>query len=281
MRTEEEITTLVLQVALANEHIRAVLLTGSRANANIKRDSLQDFDIIYIVTQIDAFISDHGWIDVFGERLIMQLPDEMLMGKKDPHVFHYLMLFTDGNRIDLTLYPLNRLVYLLQEESLLKVLLDKENSIQLPPSREKKYLIKPPAEKGFKDCCNEFWWVSTYVAKGLWRKEVVYAKGMLEGPVRAMFFQMLEWTIGVRTSFTVSFGKSGRNLQQHLSSRFYDKILATYPDGNIENIWKALFLMAELFDEIANEVANAMQFFYYAEEANNVKSYLKSIHVMP
>ena len=281
MRTEEEITTLVLQVALANEHIRAVLLTGSRANANIKRDSLQDFDIIYIVTQIDTFISDHGWIDVFGERLIMQLPDEMLMGKKDPHVFHYLMLFTDGNRIDLTLYPLNRLVYLLQEESLLKVLLDKENSIQLPPSREKKYLIKPPAEKGFKDCCNEFWWVSTYVAKGLWRKEVVYAKDMLEGPVRAMFFQMLEWTVGVRTSFTVSFGKSGRNLQQHLSSRFYDKILATYPDGNIENIWKALFLMAELFDEIANEVANAMQFFYYAEEANNVKSYLKSIHVMP
>src|SRR6478672_4007944 len=109
MRTEKEIKTLILDIAEKNEIIRAVLLTGSKANPNVRKDKLQDFDIIYFVTQLDTFTQNHSWIDVFGERLIMQLPDEMAIGERDQYAFHYLLLFTDGNRIDLTLLPLYRL----------------------------------------------------------------------------------------------------------------------------------------------------------------------------
>jgi aminoglycoside 6-adenylyltransferase len=282
MRSEEEILALVLQVAEANENTRAVLLTGSRANLNARKDKLQDFDIIYIVTQLETFIHDHSWIDVFGERIIMQLPDEMEIGGKDRYAYHYLMLFTDGNRIDLTLYPLNKLAYLHKEESLVKVLMDKDNCFPIPFSAsELSYFIKPPKEKEFLDCCNEFWWVSTYVAKGLWRREIVYTKEMLEGPVRAMFLKIIEWYIGVLTYFTISFGKSGKNIEHFLSPQLYNQIVATYPDSSIENTWKALFLMTELFDQLANKVANAMHYRYHVEEANNVMSYLKHIHAMP
>ncbi len=87
--------------------------------------------------------------------------------------------------------------------------MDKDDRLKMLPSpSENSYVIKPPKEKGFLDCCNEFWWVSTYVAKGLLRKEVVYAMGMFECTVRAMFLQMKEWYIGILTSFTVPFGKS-------------------------------------------------------------------------
>jgi len=282
MRTEEEIIKHILNIAEKDENIRAVLLTGSRVNPNAKKDILQDFDIIYVVTQLDTFIKDHSWIDALGERLIMQLPDEMTIGEIDQYVFHYLMLFTDGNRIDLTLLPLNGLDNFLKEESLLKVLIDKDNRFGiLSLASEKSYLIKPPKEKEFWDCCNEFWWVSTYVAKGLCRKEMVYAMEMLERPVRAMFLQMIEWYIGINTSFSVPFGKSGRNMQHYLTPQLYRRILSTYPDSNIENIWNALFLMTELFDELANDVANVMQFHYHKEEANNVTSYLKHIKAMP
>ncbi len=44
------------------------------------------------------------------------------------------------------------------------------------------------------------------MAKGLWREELSYAKGMLEGPVRDMFIVMLEWHIGMKTDFTVNTG---------------------------------------------------------------------------
>ncbi len=85
MRNEEEVIAQILHIANTDARIRAVLLTGSRANPNAKKDFFQDFDIIYIVTQLETFVKDKHWIDVFGERLILQLPEEMTIGEKDNH----------------------------------------------------------------------------------------------------------------------------------------------------------------------------------------------------
>ena len=54
MRNEEEVLSLILNVAENDERIRAALLTGLRANPNVEKDSLQDFDIIYIVTALEV-----------------------------------------------------------------------------------------------------------------------------------------------------------------------------------------------------------------------------------
>ena len=66
MRSEEEMITLILDVAKADKRIRAVLLNGSRANPNIKKDKFQDFDIVYVVNEMSAFLNDpaldrHFW----------------------------------------------------------------------------------------------------------------------------------------------------------------------------------------------------------------------------
>lgn len=37
------------------------------------------------------------------------------------------------------------------------------------------YWVKKSSAACFADCCNEFWWISTNVAKGLWREEILYA----------------------------------------------------------------------------------------------------------
>ncbi|ASK63768.1 hypothetical protein CFK37_17190 [Virgibacillus phasianinus] len=62
----------------------------------------------------------------------------------------------------------------------------------------------------------KFWWVSTYVAKALWREEQSYAKFAMEVPVRNMLLRMLEWYVGTNTDFAVSVGKSGKLLNQYL-----------------------------------------------------------------
>ncbi len=106
MRNTETIKNLIVEKAKMDDRVRAVLLNGSRANPNVSTDKFQDFDIVYIVNDLQTFISDHSWVDYFGERLIWQLPDEMDLGygtKKKMDSFAYLMLFADGNRIDLTL----------------------------------------------------------------------------------------------------------------------------------------------------------------------------------
>ena len=53
MRTEEEMYALILNVAKNDPRIRGVILNGSRANPNAPKDSFQDFDIVYLVKELD------------------------------------------------------------------------------------------------------------------------------------------------------------------------------------------------------------------------------------
>ena len=203
MRNENEMMELILGVAGNDDRIRAVIMNGSRANPNATPDIFQDYDIVYVVTEITPFRDDPAWLDQFGERMIMQRPDDMsdtLAGDDDPYAF--LMQFADGNRIDLTLFPVGE-VDEMGEDSLSILLLDKDGIIkQFPPPSEKGYLPRPPSQKEFAHCCNEFWWVSTYVAKGLWREEITYAKSLQDEVVRPMLMKMLAWHIGIRTGFS-------------------------------------------------------------------------------
>jgi aminoglycoside 6-adenylyltransferase len=280
MRSTKEIKNIILAIAENDARVKAVLLNGSRANPKTAPDKFQDFDIVFIVNEIESFLSDHNWIKIFGDILIMQLPDEMIIyNEKKRSSFAYLMLFNDGNRIDLTLFPKNKLQSEFINDSLTVVLLDKENLFpDLPPASDKDYLIKQPIEKEFTDCCNEFWWVCTYVAKGLCRNEITYAKEMLEIPVRNMFLKMTEWLVGVENNFSVSFGKSGKYMKNYISPELYKKILFTYPDHRSENIWNSLFLMTKLFSEFADKVSQSLYFSYNKIEEYNVKEYLEQLH---
>ena len=282
MRTAAEIKTLIVNVAVADERIRAVLLSGSRANPNIKKDIFQDFDIIYIVKEMGTFLNDHSWIDIFGERIILQMPDEMTFeeNKKNKNSFAYLMLFADNNRIDLTLYPLEKFENEFECDGPGMVWLDKDSLFSNFQQAKAGYLIKRPTQKMFSDCCNEFWWVCTYVAKGLWRKEIIYAKEMLEGPVRKMFLKVIEWHIGIETGFSVPFGKSGKNMQTYLPPALYERIVSTYPDAGAENIWKSVFAMCDIFGDLANKVSGSLSFEYNPDEEHNVKQYLSRVHLL-
>jgi aminoglycoside 6-adenylyltransferase len=189
------------------------------------------------------------------------------------------MLFKDGNRIDLTIFPVEKLKTEFRQDSLTVLLLDKDHLFEkLPPPSDKDYLIKRPSEKEFRDCCNEFWWVSTYVAKGLIRNQIIYSKEMFETHVRKMFLKIIEWYVGIETNFSVSFGMYGKFMKEHIHSTLYDKILSTYSDHKAKNIWNSLFIMTELFSELANKIATSLHFKYNMEEELNVKKYLREIY---
>jgi len=98
MRSEQEMLELIVGIAREDERIRAVIMNGSRANPNAPPDPFQDFDIVYIVTDVAPFRYNYEWIKRFGEIMIMQMPEDM----EDPPPsnnggFGYLMQFTDGN----------------------------------------------------------------------------------------------------------------------------------------------------------------------------------------
>lgn len=283
MRTEKEMIDLILNVAREDERVRAVGMNGSRTNPNVPKDFFQDFDIVYLVTDMDSFVRDPSWVDVFGERIIMQTPEDMSMFPPElDGNFSYLMLFTDGNRIDLTLCPIEKSDNWNGGDKLAKVLLDKDSALPaLPLPTDQDYWVRKPTPEFFSDCCNEFWWVSTYVAKGLWRREILFAQEHLDVIVRPMLLKMLEWQAGIQTDFSESVGKSGKYLENYLSDQSWQKLLSSYAKGGYEDTWRALFVMGDLFRHSAEYVAEHLDFQYPYEEDKRVTTYLKHVENLP
>ena len=95
MRTEKEMLDLILQTA-KNLKVEAVAMSGSRTDTRVPKDEFQDYDVVYVMDDLDNLTSDLSWLDQFGKRILEQ---EVRLG----HRCLFLMLFEDGNRIDLTL----------------------------------------------------------------------------------------------------------------------------------------------------------------------------------
>jgi len=279
MRSEREMLDLIINTARSDERVRAVIMNGSKVNPNAPKDFFQDYDVIYLVTEKESFLADPGWIKVFGELMILQLPDEMtdpLPEGKD--YYGYLMQFTDGNRIDLSLFPVSKLDQL-EEDSLTLTLLDKDGILpKFPPPNDTDNLPKPPTAKAFFDCTNEFWWVCPYVAKGLWRYEITYAKHMLDLYVREQLMKMLNWHVGTKTDFQRSPGKMGKYLEKHLEPEMWELLLQTFSDADYEHTWQALLGMGELFRKVAIPVAQHFGFDYPYGDDERVSAHLRHVH---
>ena len=282
MRTEAEILGLILEFARDKDGIRVVVMNGSRVNPNARKDPFQDYDIACYVVDVTPFLGDLCIPQFFGELMILQTPEDM----GDPEQnkdgsYAYLMQFMDGNRIDLSFHPLESIAEI-PEDSLSVMLLDKDGRIApLPPPSDRSYLPVKPSVKAFADCCNEFWWLNPYAAKGLWRGELTYARFILDPLMRGELLKMLTWYFGLRTGFKKSTGKFGKYLKAGLDDELWQQLEQTYTDANPENTWPALYAMGSLFRRTAQSVAEAFNFAYPEQEDERVSAFIRRIRELP
>lgn len=286
MRTEKEMFDLILGVANSDERIRAVYMNGSRANPNVKKDIFQDYDIVYVVTETESFISDENFTSVFGEPIIFQEPDKLdkMRGLEVDYKnsYTYLMQFTDGNRIDLHIQTVEVMIKEYGTDKLTVPLLDKDSCLpQIPPSSDEDYLVKKPTYGEYFSCCNNFWWVAPYCAKGLWRQEILFTIEVMNSYVRQGVLTMLYWYVGSQTDFKVSIGKSNKYLKEYLDIDVWNRLMSTFNMGDIESSWNALITTCELFAEIAPKVGNIFEFEYNYAEAKRSYEFINHIKELP
>ncbi|MBS4201749.1 aminoglycoside 6-adenylyltransferase [Bacillus sp. FJAT-49732] len=279
MRSRQEMMDLGNSFARHCDKIRLFTLEGSLTNPNIPKDEFQDYDFSYFVTDMEYFKKSDDWLDYFGKRIITQKPEAMeLFPAELGNWFSYLMIFEDGTKIDLTLIPLNEYEdYFKNSDGLVEVLLDKDNLIQDPviPS-DRMYHIQKPGHQSFDDCCNEFWMTATYVAKGLARKEILFAIDMMNGPFRPNLLTMLRWKVGIETDFSLSIGKSDKFLKKYVSDTAWNTLLSTYDMSSYEKMWDALYTSIELFRETSYHIAETLG-YPYPDYDEKVSSYIESI----
>ena len=226
---------------------------------------------------------DKDWINRFGEILFMQFPDEHPDYPSDKDNFYgWLMQFTDGNRIDLHVESIDHARANILNDSLCKVLLDKDNYLPaIPESSDRTYWVAKPSKAQFVCTCTEFWWCLNNVAKGLWREEIPYVQDMLNYVVRKQLEKMLSWKVGVITDYSVSVGKSAKYMYKWLSEQEWKIYLKTYCGADINDIWQSVDTMCSLFKGTAAWVAEALQYPFNDKEAENCMKYLNAVKNLP
>ena len=167
MRTDQEMLELILGTAKKLQ-VDAVALSASRTDTKAPKDEFQDYDVVYVVDDLDTLTRDLAWLHHFGKRIIEQ---EVTLG----HRRLYLMLFEDGNRIDLTLCTKDHINEWVDSEAGFTVLEDKKGLFESYSPSPERFWIHSASETDFEKTCNEFWWVSAYVVKGICRKQVIYS----------------------------------------------------------------------------------------------------------
>ena len=266
MRTETEMLDVILKTAKTLQ-VKAVAMSGSRSCPKAPKDEFQDYDVVYIVDDFDNLTSDLSWLNQFGKRIIEQ---EVSLGNRRL----YLMLFEDGNRIDLTLCPKEHIQEWVDSETGFIVLVDEKGLFESYSPSPERYWITPATETDFKNSCNEFWWVSSYVVKGICRYQVIYATDHLYGICQQELLKVLAWQVASDKG-TVDIGKNYKYLFNYLPAEKEKEFLSLLDFSNIEKLTQSLFATMELFHQEAQFLAQKMGFDYDKEVAEKMIQYAK------
>ena len=264
MRTDQEMLELILKTAETLK-VEAVAMSGSRTNPKAPKDEFQDYDVVYVVENLDELISDLSWIDQFGKRMIEQ---EVGLG----HRRLYLLLFEDGNRIDLTLCPKEHMKEWVDSESIYTVLVDDKGLFAPYSPSPERYWTSLATETDFKKSCNEFWWVSTYVVKGICRKQLIYATDHLYGICQQELLKVLAWQVA-RDREVVDIGKNYKYLFNYLPAEMEKDFSSLLDFSSLDKITQSLLATMELFHQEAQSLAQKMGFKYEKEVAEKMMSY--------
>jgi aminoglycoside 6-adenylyltransferase len=280
---EEAVLGRLLAWTGEDENVRAVILTSSRVTPDRRADLLSDYDVILAVRDPSAFDLWGGWTSAYGRPAARWNDESELLGL--PTSFRGVV-YADGAKIDYTIWPEAMLERVSAAETLpegldvgYRVLLDKDGRTAgwAPPSH-RAHIPQPPSAAEFRAQVEEFFWSATYVAKGLSRGEVVFAKFALDtdmklGPLR----KMLEWRIELDHDWSLRPGAYGRGLERNLPPELAAELAATYVGAGVEENWEALFATIALFRKVAAEVGAALGLAYPGDVDDTVTAQLEAV----
>ena len=266
MRTETEMFDVILQTAKELQ-VDAVAMSGSRTNPNAPKDEFQDYDVVYIVEDLDGLIADLSWLNQFGTRNIEQ---HNILGNRRL----YLMLFEDGNRIDLTLCPKEHINEWVASEADYTVLVDEKGLFESYSPSAQRYWTSPASQIDFEKACNEFWWVSAYVVKGICRKQVIYATDHLYGICQQELLKVLAWQVASDRG-AVDIGKNYKYLFNYLPIEKEKEFSALLDFSSLDQITQSFLATMEFFHQEAQSLAQKMGFKYEKEVTEKMMRYAK------
>lgn len=283
---ETKVLAKLIAWGFAEPLIRAILITSSRTRQDGLADLLSDYDIVLVVTDLERFRHDTAWQSFYGEIMVQWGDEGELLGT--PTIFRG-PIYEDYTKIDYTIWHTDLLLKISQEPQLppeldvgYRVLLDKDGgTVSWKPPSYKAHIPKTPSATEYQRVIEEFWWTTTYVAKSLWRDDLVFARWVLDTDIRLNVMRiMLEWRIEIEHAWSVKPGVLGRGLKRLLPPDIWQELESTFVGAGIEENWEALWRMIALFHRVAIEVGSALEYSYPQQIEDKTSLYLKEIQAL-
>lgn len=282
----EAVIEKLIQWAEQRDSIRAMLLTSTRSIPNASVDIFSDYDVILIVKDIHPFFEDRRWLEGFGEVLVVYwdpiYPDPDFGTEKFGNVTQY----SDGLKIDFTLCPMEWLRKILQAPALpaeldagYRVLLDKDTLTRgMKPPTYTAYIPVQPTNDVYQKTIEEFFSDAPYVAKCLWRDELLPAKWCLDYDMKHVYLRpMLEWRMELDHHWSVPARILGKGLKKRLPPELWSQLEDTYAGADIAANWEALFRTMALFRRVAMEVGERLGYVYPLDLDQRVTDFVKNM----
>ena len=267
----------------AHDLVRAAILTSTQAIGS-GRDKFSDLDIILVLRDIRPLSEHREWLSDFGDVLAAWRDTTAL--KHDPPRTCWVTQYVDGSKIDFTLWPIELLREMARSPGLpdqldvgYRVLIDKDGiTSALEPASHRDHIPSRPSRSEYLAVVEEFFLESTYVAKHLWRGDLMPAKFSLDEVMKQEHLRtVLEWRIEIDHDWSIKPGAYGKGLKKLLSPELYRSLEQTYVGAAIEDNWTALHDTIALFRRVAIDVADHLGYQYPHELEGRVGAYLQVV----
>ena len=269
MSNQEQVIERLIDWAEHEPRVRAMVLTSSRATPGAPVDLLSDYDVILALTEVRPFFESREWLEAFGRVLVLYR--DPLSDEGGFETSCYVTQYESGLKIDFCLWPVGLLQQVAATPELpveldagYRVLLDKDRlTASLQPPTYRGYIPVPPTEGEYLTRVELLFHEATYVAKYLWRDDLIAAKHILDGTLKQEnLIPILVWLAEIDCGWACKPGPYGRQLRSWMRPELWTELESTYAGASLEENWEAMFRAIALFRRAAVEVGERLGYAY-------------------
>lgn len=246
--------------ARSRDDIRALVVVGSQARADLPADRWSDLDLIFLLANPKPYLEDASWVEQFGTPVVTFLETTL-----DGH-WERRVLYETGEDVDFVLFPESVVERLADSEgaaALLergyRVLVDRIGIEEELAKISAKPRRTEPTQHDFTELASDFWYHALWTAKKLRRGEVFTALGCLDGYLKARLVTLLEWHAR-SVDPSVDTWHGGRFLERWADPGALAALESAYAHYDLRDVARALWETIDLWQGVEEETARRLGF---------------------
>ncbi|MBE5960973.1 MAG: hypothetical protein E7256_06235 [Lachnospiraceae bacterium] len=264
METYEMLFDKIKVFAQKEERIRAMVLFGSRARKEKSFDEYSDYDIIFFVSDENYFLKTDGWLKNIAEYKISFVEPTAARG------FERRIFFDNAMDMDFIFYNVKDVEKITQSSIIqswyargVEVIVDKigyqmlmQNMVPVHATYQK------PTVDEFENLVHTFWFHAIWAEKKLLRGEIWAAKNCIDGYMKTLLREMLEYRKKSQQGLNFDTWHDGRFIDEWLEPEVKSALNHAYGKYERTNLETAMEKTMNLFSTAAKQAAKNWGYVY-------------------